>query len=64
MFLAVILACTTADPTSCEIFSNTEQVFVTEAACQADLEKAFVELSSLPLYMVKPGCISLPGQSA
>jgi hypothetical protein len=63
MFLAMILACTVADAQSCQVYYNTEEVFVTEAACEADLAKALTSLSELKLYYVEPVCVVLPGES-
>jgi hypothetical protein len=64
MFLAMLLVCTSVEVQSCEIYYNTEEVFVTQEACEADLDEASTFLDSPEVYYSKTGCIVLPGDSA
>jgi hypothetical protein len=64
MFMAMILVCTTQELSSCEVFYNNETVFVTESACQFDLEDAVVELLQYPITHIETSCVQLPGSSA
>jgi hypothetical protein len=64
MFLATILICMTQEATSCELYYNTETVFVTEAACEQDTTEAKDYLLTLNPAFIETACIALPGGSA
>ncbi len=64
MFLAMLLVCTSAELSSCDIYYNTEKVFLTEAECEADLEKAVNVVMQQPITYIKTACTPLPGESA
>jgi hypothetical protein len=64
MFLAVILVCVTAEAQSCQLYYNTEEVFITETECKQDLERTVELNSTQPYYSINTTCLTLPGESA
>jgi hypothetical protein len=63
MFLAVIILCSSVDANSCQLFYNTRQVFLTEEACEKDLEAVLITLPEDPNMVLKSDCILLPGEA-
>jgi len=64
MFLAAIILCSSVDANSCQLVYNTKQLFITEEACEKDLEAVLITLPEDPNLVLKSGCILLPGESA
>lgn len=64
MFIAVMIICSSLEATSCEVVYNTQKVFITEEACLQDLNQIESKLESLPIPVLKTGCIVIPGESA
>jgi hypothetical protein len=64
MFLAMLLVCATNDVRSCEVFYNTEKVFVTELACEQELDVVKSIITSPQTFFIQATCLQLPGKSA
>jgi hypothetical protein len=64
MFLAMLLVCATEQVQSCEVYYNTTKAFVTQEACEADLDKALRHLNNSGAFFLESSCILIPGKSA
>lgn len=64
MFLATIIFCSTLSAASCQLFFNTEELFMTEEACEANLVATIETLPLSNSNYFSAGCIRLPGEAA
>jgi len=58
MFLAVILICQTLNSKSCTVIANSNNLWYSEAECQADAMNFAMELAEKG-FLVKPYCFRL-----
>jgi len=59
VFLSLVMACSSADVSSCMVFSNVEQLFPTRQECLAYTEKARNNFLRNGKY-ARGGCIVVP----
>jgi len=58
MWLAVVLACSTPYAQSCIVFAKQENLFVTEQACQEEVNMGVAIMESQGFY-ARPACFKI-----